>query len=87
MVSQRHLGFDKNFNIKIIPQPKKNQKKKSLFALVNASNLGYYIITPLITGVFLGYIIDKKTGSNFFVILGIIIGGVCSIYNLFRLTK
>ena len=87
MLPKKYLGFDKNFDIKIISQPKNKTKKQSNFTLVNAGSVGYYIITPLVVGVFLGYTIDKKIGTNFLVVLGIFLGAIGAFYNLFRLTK
>lgn len=87
MLPKRYLDFDKNFNIKIISQPKNQTKKTNNFTLVNAGSVGYYIITPLVVGVFLGFTIDKKIGTHFFIVLGIFLGAIGAFYNLFRLTK
>jgi len=81
--------FDKNFNLKTqtkeIKWPKIKQNSK--IPIVNAMNIGYYIITPLVIGVFLGKVIDNKIGSHFFIIFGIVLGAFGALYNLFRLTK
>ena len=83
---KRYLIIDKDFKIKT--QLKSERENKSnKFPLVNYLNIGYYIITPLLIGVFLGYIIDKKWGTSCFIIIGIVIGALSTFYNLYRLTK
>ena len=83
---KRYLTFDEDFKIKT--QLKSERENKSnKFPLVNYLNIGYYIITPLLFGVFLGYVVDKKLGTSYFVIIGIVIGALSTFYNLYRLTK
>jgi len=85
--------LDKNFDIKKEPKKKIRKNKPSKFSnkenilLAKYTNIGYYLITPLIIGVFLGLYLDNKFRINYLVIIGIIIGGISAIYNLFRLLK
>ena len=51
-------------------------------------NIGFYIVTPILFGVFLGLTIDRMLkASPAFTILFLGLGTVASFYNLFRLTK
>lgn len=47
---------------------------------VSTINIGYYLITPLLIGVFLGYLIGHE-------LIGIIVGLVGTIYNLIKIVK
>ncbi|MDO8609965.1 MAG: AtpZ/AtpI family protein [bacterium] len=54
----------------------------------NMFNIGYYLSTPLIIGVFFGliadnYFLSKPKG----VLIGIVLGTISSFYNLYRLIK
>lgn len=51
-------------------------------------NIGFYLITPLILGVFLGLYLDSRFAVKpFFTLSGIGLGIVCTFYNLWKLTK
>ncbi len=54
----------------------------------NVLNVGMYLATPLLAGVFIGYQLDKyfKT-SPFWMITLILLGTVSSFYNLWKLSK
>ncbi|MCX7881355.1 MAG: AtpZ/AtpI family protein [Patescibacteria group bacterium] len=85
------LKVSKEFELKKIKEEfgkKKQIKKKNFFPLDFFLVSGYYIITPLILGVFLGLSLEKRfyTEGKLTTIF-ILLGGVGSIYNLFRLTK
>ncbi|MGB4966196.1 MAG: AtpZ/AtpI family protein [Microgenomates group bacterium] len=56
--------------------------------LAKSLNIGYYMLTPLLGGVFLGLLLDKyfKT-KGIFVILFIVLGTISSFYNLYKLVK
>ena len=81
-----HLGFDKNFNLHHITESKKKVIKNNNFNLAKNLNLGYYLVTPIIIGAFLGIFLDKllKTGRTFFIIL-FSIGIIGTFYNLFKI--
>lgn len=83
-----HLGFDKNFNLHHIVERRKKVVKNNNFILAKNLNLGYYLITPIITGVFLGLFLDGllKTGRTFFIIL-FSLGIIGTFYNLYKIYK
>ena len=62
-------------------------RKKSNFQLANYLNIGYYLVTPLVLGVFLGVAIDRSLKTKFWTLALILFGFAASIYNLYRLTK
>ncbi len=78
--------FDDNFNLKISKRGFVKQKKGSNLPLVKCLNISYYIITPLIVGVFLGLAIDKilKTESTFFLIF-LALGTFGTFYNMYKI--
>jgi len=50
--------------------------------------IGYYIITPLLVGLFLGLYLDKIFDKRcFFVLLFIFFGALFTFYNLYRIYK
>lgn len=87
--------FDKNLKLratknlnqenKAIKNRRLNEKEK--YHLAKYFSIGYYLLTPLLVGVFLGLYIDKKFGFRYFVLVGIVFGLVSTFYNLYRLTK
>lgn len=68
-----------------------NKKKKKVIDLpmgLQTMNIGFYIVTPILIGVFLGLMIDRMINTKpGFTIFFICIGTIASFYNLFRLTK
>ena len=51
-------------------------------------NVGYYLVAPLLMGVFFGFTIDNYFKTNGVVTLvGILLGTVATFYNLLKLTK
>lgn len=70
----------------------KRKKEKEPKALdlqgVGLTNIGFYLITPLLLGVILGSFIDSKLSTHpVATIIFIVLGAVAMFYNLFRLTK
>ena len=61
--------------------------KKSHFQLANYLNIGYYLVTPLVIGVFLGVAIDRSLKTKYWTLILILFGFAASIYNLYSLTK
>lgn len=56
--------------------------------LAKSLNVGYYVITPLLGGVFLGLLLDRYFGTRgVFVIIMILLGTISSFYNLYKLVK
>lgn len=51
-------------------------------------NLGFYLITPVLVGVFLGLYLDSRLKTKpSFVLAGIILGTLALFYNLFKIYK
>lgn len=88
MKKNKHLSFDRNFNLQNITAPKKTITKNRNFDLAKNLNLGYYLVTPIIFGVFLGLYLDNllKTKKLFFIIF-FSIGIACTFYNLYKIYK
>jgi len=81
-----YLGFDKNFNLHHIVVNKKKLIKSRKSDIAKYLNLGYYLVTPIIIGVFLGLFLDKlfKTRKIFFITL-FSLGVISTFYNLFKI--
>ena len=83
------LTFDQEGNIKKFQagKTKRIKNKNSLFDINNLS-LGYYLLIPIIAGVFLGLGLDYWFRTKpFLFIVSLFLGTVASFYNLFKLTK
>lgn len=51
-------------------------------------NSGFYLITPLLLGVFIGFWLDRHFNTKpVFIIAGIVLGTISVFYNLWKLTK
>jgi ATP synthase protein I len=51
-------------------------------------NLGFYIATPLVAGIFIGLFLDNWLHTKpIFILTLIILGSIASFYNLIKLTK
>lgn len=67
---------------------KKVEKQDKNSFYYESFNIGFYLIAPLISGVFLGLLIDKSLNTKpIFTITLIIFGAIGSFYNLYKLTK
>ncbi len=65
--------------------PQKKQAEDDKIELAKSLNIGYYLITPLLVGVFLGYWIDKILGTKpVFLLLFFGLGIVGAFYNLWK---
>lgn len=66
------------------PQPpQKRQRLDELYL-----NVGFYLVTPLILGVFLGLYIDTKFHTKpVFTLIGVFLGVVSTFYNLWKILK
>ncbi|MGB9883339.1 MAG: AtpZ/AtpI family protein [Microgenomates group bacterium] len=84
-MKKRYFAFDKNLNLKQenINEEKKYPKNINYFALAKFSSFGYYLIVPIILGIFIGFLLDNllKTKKIFF-IMGFLIGIFGTFYNL-----
>jgi F0F1-type ATP synthase assembly protein I len=85
---KNYYTFDKNFNLKLQKRLISSKKVSKKIPLVNYQEIGYYILTPLLVGVFLGLTIDKifKTKNLFFFIF-LFLGLVADFYNLYKIYK
>lgn len=83
--------IDKDLNIRLSDRNFKNTKKnqsENNFILAKYMSVGYYIITPLLIGVFLGLLIDKVLNTKpIFILTLITLGSISSFYNLWTVTK
>lgn len=66
-----------------------NKSNKNVnFLSINSLNIGAYLITPILLGVFIGYNLDIYLNSKpIFILFFILLGTFSSFYNLFKLTK
>lgn len=71
------------------PKKEANQNRKNPnFMSINSLNIGAYLITPILLGVFIGYNLDIYLNSKpIFILFFILLGTFSSFYNLFKLTK
>ncbi|OGK23751.1 hypothetical protein A3C24_04905 [Candidatus Roizmanbacteria bacterium RIFCSPHIGHO2_02_FULL_37_24] len=85
----RDFEIDKDFNV--IPKQKEKiarKKQNNLFLIAKYSNIGYYLVAPLILGAFIGFGIDLYFNTKpFFTVLLLIIGVVSTFYNLIKLVR
>ena len=87
-MKKNYLFFDKNLDLKkTAPKEKKVFKEKNNILLANYANIGYYLVTPLVVGVFLGLYLAGSTGEKLWMIAGIVLGSLGTFYNLFKLIK
>jgi F0F1-type ATP synthase assembly protein I len=84
----KFLGFDKNFNLHHISKPEKKIIKSNNSLLAKNLNLGYYLITPIIFGVFFGLFLDNQLKTKkLFLIIFFSLGIVGTFYNLYKIYK
>ena len=82
--------FDKKFDL--IKGEKSDKGKypvrKDNLLLAKTVNIGYYLVTPLVVGVFAGVFFDKffKTKSIFTLIF-LVLGVIATFYNLGKIIK
>ena len=85
-----YLKIDQKFNLSntITTTNKKTKKINKNLLSINSLNIGAYLITPILLGVFIGYNLDIYLNSKpIFILLFILLGTYSSFYNLFKLTK
>jgi len=76
----------KKINDKI--NKKSSKDKLKFFNDISNLNLGIYILVPIFLGLIIGYNLDKYNNKkSFFIVIFIILGVICSFYNLFKLVK
>lgn len=70
------------------PVSQKTKKKTDNLVIANYLNLGYYIVAPLLIGVFFGFWLDKMLNTKPIFVLIFLGGGIISsFYNLWKMTK
>lgn len=91
MKTRKYFELGKDLKLKSSVEKQKNtdsNMQNESFALAKYTSLGYYLLTPLLGGVFLGLLIDKYFNySPCGVIGGIILGSIATFYNLYTITK
>jgi F0F1-type ATP synthase assembly protein I len=86
MKTESHFKIDEEGNIVKHRIGERFSSKKQID--LTAINIGYYLVTPLLIGVFLGYLIDRQfEWRPYAMLLGIMMGLVGTIYNLVRIIK
>lgn len=86
------LEIDHNWRLKKRDSLKSERitksKNESLIAGMQYMNVGFYVLTPILVGVFIGYGIDRKSHTApTFILIGVVLGAVSAFYNLWKLTK
>ncbi len=66
---------------------KKMKQTSNQITLAKSLNYGYYLITPILLGVFFGISLDKFFRKDFFILIFLIIGILGSFYNLWKIVK
>lgn len=87
---KNYLKIDQKFNLSntITTNNKKTKKINKDLLSINSLNIGAYLITPILLGVFIGYNLDIYLNSKpIFILFFILLGTFSSFYNLFKLTK
>jgi len=70
------------------PASQKKKSKNDNILIANSLNLGYYIVAPLLIGVFFGFWLDKVLKTKPVFVLIFLGGGLIgSFYNLWKITK
>lgn len=87
---QTFFTVSRNFNIKEVKKEEKQKKipRKLDFSFVNFLNIGYYLITPLLAGVFFGLLTDNFFRTKpVFITIFIFLGAVGTFYNLGKIVR
>lgn len=83
--NQSKIGKDFEINRLLFNKVAKKKSPKDNFLIANYINVGYYLITPLLLGVFLGLITDNWLKTKpIFTLIFILLGTVSCFYNLFK---
>lgn len=89
-MSNTHHKVGKDFSL--VTEKKERVTEKSsrndTLLLAKYSSIGYYLVTPLLLGVFLGLWVDKLLHSKpLFTLVGIGLGFISAAYSLYKLFK
>lgn len=72
----------------VVEKANKKTDKKAEELYTKYLNIGFYLMAPLLFGVFFGLYLDSKFEVKpFFTMTGIGLGILCTFYNLWKLTK
>lgn len=89
MKKESHFKINKEGSIEgVLPSNKLLRGERNRNNDLSVINLGYYLVTPLVIGVFLGLLIGerfqmKEKGA----LIGILLGSIGTIYNLIKIVK
>lgn len=86
----KNYSVGKDFSIKKDKNASKDRSKdkKDIMLLAKYSSIGYYLVTPILLGVFIGFGLDTFfTTKPFFIVSGIVFGSISTFYNLYKLIK
>lgn len=64
---------------------KKELRLKNNLKVANYFNIGYYLLTPIIIGIFIGKVVDNLLKTNFFLLMMLILGITGTFYNLYKI--
>ncbi|TXH02251.1 MAG: AtpZ/AtpI family protein [Candidatus Moraniibacteriota bacterium] len=81
---------DRDFSLTVETKKRESAKtsQKDTLLIAKYSSIGYYLITPLLLGVFVGLWVDSYFRSQpTFTLVGIVIGFISAAYSLFKLVK
>lgn len=74
--------------LKVNEREHKKEKKATKPVDLGTLNVGYYLIIPILIGIFLGLVLDEKFKTrHMFTGILIFAGGIASFYNLWKLVK
>lgn len=79
-----------NEHFEVEPQivEKKKTEQKEFWLNPMLYNVGIYLMTPILIGVFIGYSLDKILKTKpFLVIIFILLGTLSSFYNFWKIVK
>lgn len=81
----RSIGRDGRLSQSSIKRKKTKTDDRSSISYLN---IGFYLITPILVGVFLGSVVDSYFHTRpIFIILFLIVGTIMCFYNLFKVTQ
>jgi len=89
-MSNIHHSVKKDFSLHVEKRTRttKNTTQQDTLVLAKYSNIGYYLLTPLLLGVFIGLGLDTYFRSKpLFTLIGISLGFISAAYSLYKLVK
>ncbi len=83
-----HKKINERFEIESEVIKKKKSKQDEFWLNPMLYNVGIYLMTPILIGVFIGYSLDRVLKTKpIFVIIFILLGTVSSFYNFWKIAK